>query len=152
TPSEAKNIQGRVTDLQTEIVQYDTEIERLRDAVSQLVNVRDALHLRARETQALISPIRRIPPELVSRILMLALPDNWYTSPSGSVSLIPSQINTFWRSVAHSTGGLWSTIRLRPSRPHAIDIMNVYLSRSRDLPLSIYIAQSERDDEPNDDV
>lgn len=141
--SEAKNIRDHVADIQTEVSQRDMEILRLRDALTQLVNARDVLRLRAEETQALIAPIRRIPPELISRIITFALPDSWYTAPSGTIPLIPSHINTSWRNVAHSMGGLWSTIILRLRKPRTVTIMNTYLSRSRDLPLSIHLDEED---------
>lgn len=50
--SEAKNIRDHVADIQTEVSQRDMEILRLRDALTQLVNARDVLRLRAAETQA----------------------------------------------------------------------------------------------------
>jgi hypothetical protein len=97
----------------------------------------------------------RLPPEMMSDIFMescttLTMPRN----PDGIAKKdlsTPSQLNLtsvcrLWRSIAHSTPALWTSLRIYiPCRdiPQRIQDIEQWLSRSGQLPLSIQVHSSK---------
>jgi F-box-like len=133
-----------VTEAEIELSNHDTEIARLQGAMDELVNRRQELHQCIKETQALLAPVRRIPPEILSHIITLSLPKKWHLEKSGAIALAHSQVCTYWREVVLSMKELWSTIRLNlPPRKHSLAILQSYLWRSENSPLTLILCESQ---------
>ncbi|KZP25786.1 hypothetical protein FIBSPDRAFT_1041154 [Athelia psychrophila] len=86
-------------------------------------------------------PIHRVPPEVLSEILIQGTPLR-YTSISERSSIIsPSHVCRDWRSVALSTPSLWTFILFRCPRdeflPRELDCIHAWLSRSGRCALTI---------------
>ncbi|TRM66826.1 hypothetical protein BD626DRAFT_165026 [Schizophyllum amplum] len=60
---------------------------------------------------ALLSPYRRLPTEILSEIFLLALPNRWEVSYTGQRKLNFVGVCRRWRDVALKTPRLWSTLR-----------------------------------------
>lgn len=84
--------------------------------------------------------IHRLPPEVLSLIFQLALPEDEYIRPSTrKAPLLLCQVSCLWRDMATSTPQLWNSISLgRVHRGGAAP----WLSRSGQLPLSIELTMS----------
>jgi len=133
-----------LTEAEIELSSYDTEITQLQAALDELVNNRAKLQHSIQETQAMLAPVRRIPPEILSQIIFLSLPKKWHTEKSGAIALTHSQVCTYWRDVVLSMKELWSTIRLNlPPRRHSLAILQAYLGRSENSPLTLILCESQ---------
>ncbi|KAF9484368.1 hypothetical protein BDN70DRAFT_872639 [Pholiota conissans] len=105
----------------------------------------------------LLCPIRRLPPEVLTEIFIHSLPQKQYILPGDEGSpLRLMRVCTEWWKVCVSSPQLWSSLELvRPSATNVrhespvehpedgdifrISCINLWLSRSGDLPLSLSI-------------
>ncbi|KAJ6588516.1 hypothetical protein B0H19DRAFT_1057684 [Mycena capillaripes] len=123
-----------------------TEMLRLRRIIRhlQLKSREISQYLSAK--RCLVSPIRRLPPELLEIVFSFAIiPDQCNTSSIaatetavGAVRL--AHVCSYWRTIALSTRRLWSTILLRQpqSNPQfSIDQLDLYSSHAKSTPLTI---------------
>jgi hypothetical protein len=133
-----------VKEAEIELSTYDTEITCLQVALDELQRKRRQLQQCMQETQALLAPVRRMPPEVLSEIILLSLPNKWNAEKSGAIALVHSQVCTYWRGVVLSMKELWSTIRLNlPPRKHSLAILQTYLWRSGHSPLTLTLCESQ---------
>ncbi|KAL1761788.1 hypothetical protein FB107DRAFT_286036 [Schizophyllum commune] len=98
----------------------DSILERLRDFEAAEPRMIDELrrleartaHARRRAAlgKALLSPWRRIPPEIWSEIFILSVPENWYRIPIDRKFLACAEVCYSWRVVALNTSELWTDI------------------------------------------
>ncbi|KAJ7720012.1 hypothetical protein B0H16DRAFT_391972 [Mycena metata] len=98
-----------------------------------------------------IYPVLTLPPEIVSEIFLRFLPIYPGIPPlSGLLSpLLLCRICRQWREIALSTPTLWNTIRMDITKPWdddkaavQLELINAWLSRSGDCPLSITLTDS----------
>ncbi|KZP22610.1 hypothetical protein FIBSPDRAFT_738857, partial [Athelia psychrophila] len=105
--------------------------------------------------RALLSPARRLAPELVAHIFELCLPeDRLGVYRMAEAPLLVSQICRGWRHVALSTPNLWTRLSVAPRLPHEAPLAPVlwvtqivkattssllWLSRARTLPLYVSV-------------
>lgn len=91
-------------------------------------------------------PTRKLPPELLSHVFTMSMPDDAYTHPfHHTVPLALTLVCRRWRHVAISTPALWcflTTASLgsgdpQPRRIHTVRGVQRWLSRSGNRPLSI---------------
>lgn len=93
----------------------------------------------------LLSPIRRLPAEILSAIFIACLPKDLYIIPSRRrAPLILSQVCSSWRTIASSTVRYTNLRRGATGKSKDIDrihasMMNLWLSRVAALPLSISV-------------
>jgi hypothetical protein len=120
-----------------ELDELDALLERLRLKRYDLKRKINGLH----------SPIiRKLPPDVTSTIFEFCLPDfanfqlSPYTKEDHSIPLSLGTICSYWREIAWSTPSLWSSlVVLVPTKHVATDIVQEWLARSGQLPLSIRI-------------
>ncbi|KAF8893899.1 hypothetical protein BD779DRAFT_1467500 [Infundibulicybe gibba] len=94
-----------------------------------------------------LSPVRRIPPELLGEIFKKCLlNDTFVLVSTGSAPLLLSQVCSAWRNVAFSISTLWSSLRVvisrRASTPQ-LPLLNFWLERSCSQPLSLSLELDE---------
>jgi hypothetical protein len=138
SPSEASLIRGTLSGVHNSMSRLDDEIKRLQGTVQELLAVRDGLSKYAKKNEAILSPIDRLPPELLSEIFQRLLP-LWGRMPRKLV-MLPSKICRRWRKVSLSTPILYSSItigRQHGSIDSEVALMKAWLSRSGALPLSL---------------
>ena len=94
-------------------------------------------------------PINRLPPELLSRIFVEALPSQLFeaTCSRRSVSLVLSHVCGYWREVALDTTALWQWISLTECSSrrvhHTRKLARRFAQRSKGAQLSIYFMDAE---------
>jgi hypothetical protein len=106
--------------------------------------------------EGILHPIRRTPPELLATIFSLTLPQEWVLSSSELFQsdnyrravLLPGQICSFWRDISLTTPHLSSKITLNLAFhgkrcQTEICLVDTWLSRTREYPLSIQIFHPE---------
>ncbi|KAI5900309.1 uncharacterized protein SCHCODRAFT_02526144 [Schizophyllum commune H4-8] len=81
--------------------------EQINSLIQQQATVRGQISVH----DALLSPCRRLHPEIISLIFLLAVPDDWEEAYVGRRSLNFARVCHPWREIALTTSRLWSKLR-----------------------------------------
>ncbi|KAJ7354446.1 hypothetical protein DFH08DRAFT_854886 [Mycena albidolilacea] len=112
-PSEAeiKDIRGLLIDPTEELGRIQAQIDEMEVFVCQLKAKHSSLKTAIDAHEALISPVRRAPDDVLREIFLACLPieHNTLMDPSEAPILL-GRICRHWRAVAHTTPMLWSSI------------------------------------------
>ncbi|KAK1231246.1 hypothetical protein PQX77_005651 [Marasmius sp. AFHP31] len=128
---------------ETEIKGYQTEISRLKTLIYSLESKRDALKKNADRYQSLLSPIRRMPPEILLSIFKFACDENELGHQSELPEVVVlSMVCGGWREMAISTPALWSNLEITFSSAKSKNrFLNnwtkIFMKRSSHSPLDI---------------
>lgn len=114
-PSEAilTEVNELLSGPKSEIETKAAEIQRLNKKLGDLQKERDAIQQSMEKYSTILSPIRRIPSDILKHIFYLCLPTNH--NPVMSVTEAPLlliRICRFWRSTALSCHGLWAKLHI----------------------------------------
>ncbi|KAI5891441.1 uncharacterized protein SCHCODRAFT_02581180 [Schizophyllum commune H4-8] len=108
-----------------------------------------ALHI------SLIAPCRRLPPEILSMIFVLALPNSWSRQPACKRTFNCMSVCVMWRNIALQTPQLWTSLcfnRLtNPLKSHVRTLANE-LRKSGQSPLDLSIDFMPRVDDWSDEA
>ncbi|KAF7348243.1 Hexose carrier protein [Mycena sanguinolenta] len=148
-PSDAEVLQIRSLLMYSadELARIDAQIEAMEIALGQLKEQRAALKEPIDAHKALISPMRRIPQDVLLEIFFSCLPTehNALIDPA-EAPLVLGRICRHWREVAYSAPMLWSSIHIpllnyfnAPAHilPQFEKIVQAWLERSAPCPLSV---------------
>lgn len=152
TASESAQIRDFCSKNDTELEQLNAEIAKLQDALITVMNHRDAIQRVVDSHRALLSPVHRMPTEILQRIFSFCPHSkrNPVMHPSEAPLLLIC-ISQRWRTVAMGTPELWSSIHIVGSQASgpimALDanaecVMD-WLDRSGELPLNISLCSPE---------
>ncbi|KAF8155345.1 hypothetical protein K438DRAFT_1862641 [Mycena galopus ATCC 62051] len=161
TDEEVLEISSLLVDSTFRLKNLDDKIADLQQALDKLVEERDGLGAYMESHKALISPVRRLPLDIIEEIFVACLPThrNCVTSAT-EAPLLLGHICSAWRSISLSTPQLWASLHLvEPSAPphsaHAqevrefgervtrrLEITTTWLGRSGQCPLSLSIESS----------
>ncbi|KAF7347143.1 hypothetical protein MVEN_01468700 [Mycena venus] len=141
TESEAAEIRRIVHRGRVYISHLQTEINRLKDAMH-------AIHLECLDVQgkvdqhaAILSPLRRFPPEILGTIFQWTLPPT--NSRPAFLTQSPWNISCVcgvWRAISFASPNLWSHISIHATRNFPVNALIAQLERSKPLPLTIYFS------------
>ncbi|KAL1710994.1 hypothetical protein EV121DRAFT_274978 [Schizophyllum commune] len=128
------------------ILKKTTKLRKLEKALSikvtQLLRDQDAIRAQIALHDALIAPCRRLPPEILSDIFVLALPEHWDDQYAGKRSLNFARVCLYWREVALLTPRLWTSLRFdamrNPLAKH-VNALKAELAKTAQAPLSLFI-------------
>jgi hypothetical protein len=104
----------------------------------------------SRPTNALHSPVRLLPPELLSHIFSFCLLPEPFTRPKhNNAPWVLCLVCSYWRSIAVSTPRLWSSLSTYglPNTRLARELVKIWLSRTGGTPLSIHFTDASQHDE-----
>ncbi|KAJ6532010.1 hypothetical protein B0H19DRAFT_1005659 [Mycena capillaripes] len=129
---------------------FDADIEGAQSVLKGLLAEREQTHEALEAHRALLSPIRRIPPEVLSEIFIQCLPQDtkFVKFVKASVTdcpLLLTQVSSNWRCVALATPLLWSSITVNLSVKSCLPnlpLIKAWIARSGSCPLSFHIAES----------
>ncbi|KAJ7150706.1 hypothetical protein C8R46DRAFT_963296 [Mycena filopes] len=139
-----------ISSLSDELSKCDTEIARLEDRRAKL---RDLY----RDSQGLLAPARRLPPEILTAIFALSSAASTCESDAPSAPsamaclanssiLAVSQVCSRWHGIAMNTPSLWSEIQLDAvlwqspdTTPTAMALLQAFLTRGVNFPLTIRV-------------
>ncbi|KAJ7680977.1 hypothetical protein DFH06DRAFT_433395 [Mycena polygramma] len=154
----------------------DDELAIMQKAIDKLVEERDKLNSYVEAHRALVSPIRRLPLDVIAEIFMACLPTNRNCVMSAEEApVLLGRICSSWRAISFSIPRLWAKLHIvEPSLSHngALDILQpkfaqrvevatAWLNRSGACPLFIslegpvdrhLIPPSDRNADPFPDV
>ncbi|KAJ7457441.1 hypothetical protein FB451DRAFT_1274899 [Mycena latifolia] len=142
-----------------ELARIDAQIDEMKIAIRQLKTMRASLNAEIEAHRALISPMRRVPQDILLEIFFACLPTthNALIDPLEAPMLF-GRICASWRSVAYSTPNLWSSLHI-PALPSSnwlstvpadledelAKVVETWLDRSATCPLSVSLCRG-RDD------
>ncbi|KAJ7673908.1 hypothetical protein DFH06DRAFT_1319025 [Mycena polygramma] len=155
--SEIPSIPGVITEGQAEIVHWDARINALeaqiqswRTTLAHLVERREEVAEHVRRHQSVISPVRRVPRELICEILVMAVPSSSLGEvrgvslgrpPDPKTSWYLGLVSRSWRDCALSCPALWTTITISsssaPSNGYLV-MIEEQLRRSATAALELY--------------
>ncbi|KAJ7457168.1 hypothetical protein B0H11DRAFT_2063087, partial [Mycena galericulata] len=119
----------------------DDEISRLRDRsrLLQLEEERALLSNYHARNRGVVSPLRRMPPEVLSEIF------SWTLLPSTAAAALScsfdkttspwvlTHINSRWREIAIATPSLWSRVLIDYPYPSTLDLVEIQVQRAHQL-------------------
>ncbi|KAG7089958.1 hypothetical protein E1B28_011583 [Marasmius oreades] len=146
--TEASLLSEWIEEAESEHGRYTGEIDRLRSIMKKLERERAYLQRYIDEYRTLLSPIRKLPPEILTEIFSLhCQAPSWLRRPVIAPPMIIAQTCSFWRQLALDTPLLWASFHVTLSPfPGNIQLLSTYLHRSKDLPLTVELDYRE----PND--
>ncbi|KAJ7267396.1 hypothetical protein C8J57DRAFT_1327614, partial [Mycena rebaudengoi] len=126
------------------------QIARMQQSLNDLIRKRDELQSFIDAHLALVSPVRRLPDDIVREIFVGTLPsDRNCVFSATEPPLLLGRICQTWRATALSTPRLWASLHIAaPSSSPRLEQVNgmvdTWLSRSGALPLSLSIQARRR--------
>ncbi|KAJ7724954.1 hypothetical protein DFH07DRAFT_854492 [Mycena maculata] len=147
--SQCQTIRELLVGPHQEIANLTDEIVATQALLEALAQRRAALEEFVSAHLALVSPIRRLPADVMQEIFVACLPSGQNSVMSEQdAPLLLCHICNAWRSLALSTPRLWASLHIvLPSMdemPSINETVNGWLSRSGILPLSISVAAPRR--------
>ncbi|KAJ7044945.1 hypothetical protein C8F04DRAFT_1067120 [Mycena alexandri] len=130
--SDIPSIRAIIWDGETQVDALNEQIHNLQPTLAGLVQRRDRAAEHVRQHRAIVSPVRRLPPELLCEIFALSFNDKgppWHLG----------HICRSWRHTALSYPPLWSSIAISStSSLENMTSIQAQLLRSANAPLDIY--------------
>ncbi|KAJ7157538.1 hypothetical protein C8R43DRAFT_921527 [Mycena crocata] len=150
---ECQRIRELLVGPRNDVADLTHEIERMQVLLNKLISKRERLNAFIDAHAALVSPVRRLPDDVVGEIFAAALPcDRNAIMSATEAPMLFSRVCRAWRTVAFTTPRLWSSLHVvAPSDALAIrqtqlnSAVDAWLSRSGALPLSISLVRSKAD-------
>ena len=148
---ERQEISEYVSTVKQELSQLNAKITEMRTALMQVARTRDRLQAAANQHQALISPLRRLPPELLQVIFVCCLPlHRNAVMHSSEAPVLLGRVCSEWRRISLYTPEVWSSLHIVPpnvnfsSLTSSIarfkrkrELIEMWLGRSGACPLNI---------------
>lgn len=146
---DTQHIHRLLEDRKAELSAFAEEIERARAKVQLLEQQRDQVQGVVQELEALVSPVRRMPMDIMAKVFEQC---TWDQPTPGAdprtAPLLLGQVCRSWRYLLFSLACVWTTLQLDlPSgttdwealiRSKSLS-MHVWLSRSKALPISLFL-------------
>ncbi|KAF8211018.1 hypothetical protein K438DRAFT_101798 [Mycena galopus ATCC 62051] len=148
--SEVPFIHSTISKIDTRLARIDDEIFALQKKLGQLKDARASLFSHRTWTKAILSPLRRMPPEVLGEIFMWTLPSIGDALRMGKFDMTQSpwlltQISSRWSAVAISIPSLWSriTIDYTPrqhdwQRYYSLELVKMQIQRAQELKIHFY--------------
>lgn len=130
-----------VKQAQAEARRMDKELARLRASIVVLSNQRMELQKYVRHAQSLLSPIRRLPPDIMSRILVYCCPSNDFARNINIPGTLVGSVCKHWRDLTLAMPEIWSTVwvDLDNITEWGTSILEIILQRSDESPLKLTV-------------
>ncbi|KAJ7045146.1 hypothetical protein C8F04DRAFT_1067861 [Mycena alexandri] len=152
TDEEVPQICALLVDPSSRLKQLDDEIADLQKAIDKLAEKRAGLAAFVDAHKALLSPIRRLPLDVIEEIFVACLPTHRNCVMSASEApVLLGRICSSWRAISLTTTRLWTRIHVVCPAPPAdfalndakvaqrLGVLETWLGRSGQWPLSISI-------------
>ncbi|ESK86382.1 hypothetical protein Moror_4975 [Moniliophthora roreri MCA 2997] len=137
-------------DAEKDVRKSKVETMKLLAAVRTLENKRKTLEKSMEFYRSLLSPIHKMPPEILSTIFMFCCNENELAPQSRRppAAIVLSTVCGRWREIALSIPALWSSVSIRnngtdpwsSSTALLAEITQVFMQRSKNAPLVVVLA------------
>src|SRR3984885_8964598 len=134
------------SDIRSSYWKTNSSISQLDVHINALLLRRRALCNYRQMLVTLLSPVRRLPPELLGEIFRYCLPQNYHEKGAHKAVMLPSHVCKHWRDVALSTPTLWTNVVLHVTNEtfeSQAALVTAWFSRSGGLPLSFALEGRE---------
>ncbi|KAF7343723.1 F-box domain-containing protein [Mycena sanguinolenta] len=127
----------------------DAEISRLKDQLSQLEEERAALAEYHAQNTTILSPLRRMPPEILGKIFSWTLPQMMRALDIRDPPWVLTHVSRRWRAIAASKSSLWSKIYIvfSTATKYSSAMVRAQIERAHTLKI-IFRGSSRRDSRP----
>ncbi|KAJ7314384.1 hypothetical protein DFH08DRAFT_895330, partial [Mycena albidolilacea] len=123
----------------------DVKIAPLKAELAKLLDERESLDAEVRKHEGALSPLRRMPVEIISLIFKFAAPFRSYVMNVEEGPWVLSAVCSWWRTIALSQPSLWNGFVLNftddPGSPGSarriLPLVEAHLERSQKLPLTV---------------
>ncbi|KAF8804144.1 hypothetical protein BYT27DRAFT_7107916 [Phlegmacium glaucopus] len=150
-PAETEEIKEYVSIVNQELSELNAKITEMKAALVEVTWARDRLQAAANQHQALISPIRQLPPELLQVIFVYCLPSHRNAvMHSSEAPVLLGRVCSEWRQISISTPAVWSSLHIVPPNVNFSnltssttrferkrELIEMWLGRSGTCPLNI---------------
>ena len=97
-------------DGELELRGFHSEINRLKAKITVLETMREALNEKLRKYKSLLSPIHRLPPEVLVEIFRLSYGKGYLGIKAVPQAILLSRVCSRWRQVTLSAPQLWASV------------------------------------------
>ncbi|KAF7357944.1 hypothetical protein MVEN_00841000 [Mycena venus] len=163
TDEEAVEIETLLAEPSLRLKGLDDEIAELQRAIDKLAEERDSLGAYIAAHKALISPVRRLPLDIIEEIFVACLPTHRNCVMSASEApVLLGRICSSWRTISLATPRLWAKLHIvQPALFHhttlgwtlfeekwvqRLETTKMWLARSGQCPLSISLESGPEND------
>ena len=130
--AERQELSEYVSRVNLELSQLNAKITEMRTALMQVARTRDRLQAAANQHQALISPLRRLPPELLQAIFVSCLPSHRNAvMHSSEAPVLLGRVCSEWRRISLSTPEAWSSLHIVPPNVNISNLTSSISSTAR---------------------
>jgi hypothetical protein len=154
SPEEEVQVRTVIQDVEQRTAEIDAASARIALLLEELSLERVRIQAYADQHRVMVAPVWNLPPEILSCIFILSLlrrlgyPED-ITRSSIKSTLLLAGVNQHWRYVALTTPQLWTTLYIDEEScwedcTYDLACMpSVFVKRSGDLPLSLYVRAKE---------
>ncbi|KAJ7646462.1 hypothetical protein FB45DRAFT_890525, partial [Roridomyces roridus] len=119
TDEEIVAIQSLIIGPSLRVHALDDEIAALHQKLDALKEERDGVIAYVESHKALLSPVRRLPLDIVQEIFVTCLPDRNCVMSATEAPMLLGRICSSWRAISLSTPRIWSKLHIvEPQDPH----------------------------------
>ncbi|KAJ7231037.1 hypothetical protein B0H12DRAFT_1192759, partial [Mycena haematopus] len=137
--SDVPIIESGISKIDASLACIDDEIVQLHLRLKKLEADRDRLSSYRVQSCAILSPLRRIPSEIMGEIFSWTIPKDVQRGEGYSPWFL-THINRRWREVAISTSSLWSlvVVDFRCERVDSMSMLEIQIARAQKLKIHFY--------------
>ncbi|KAJ4466994.1 hypothetical protein J3R30DRAFT_3250423, partial [Lentinula aciculospora] len=134
-----------IDEAEEDLGRYNKELVRLRTVAAMVSNKQKTLEAYIGDLRCAVSPIRRLPPEILSDIFKYVCCNyvgvNCISKEKMSLPTVAlSHVCTRWRRIVESTPSLWTSITLKHATKYVSSYwLETFLSTSRSSPLDLVV-------------
>ncbi|KAF7362490.1 RNA-directed DNA polymerase from transposon X-element [Mycena venus] len=137
-------IRSVISEADARLASLDDEISRFQQTIKRLEEERVLVKSYRQKNIAILSPLRRMPPEVLGEIFQLTLPPGSDQVDVGKFDITRSpwvltRVSSRWRAIAVSTPSLWSRLAIDysgtsdPSSAYPLSLARTHLQRAHKL-------------------
>jgi len=153
TPIDRRAVAQMISNSKRDIRNCELEINKLKAAMVVLENKRNEMKKTANQLQSLLSPIHRLPPEMLSSIFMFCCEKNTFKPNRMPAVFKLSVVGRRWREIVISRPHLWESLSVpywrwrRQQQSMLKNCTELFISQSKAFPLVVEIDFIESDDD-----
>ncbi|KAL0578165.1 hypothetical protein V5O48_003831 [Marasmius crinis-equi] len=157
TSSERASITQYILDAENDVKDYQAEINRLKTTIWALENKKDALKKSMKRFKFLLSPVYRLPPEILITIFDFCCDTNELQAKDDHfpMALTLSRVCGRWRDILLSTPRLWTSLSIYfhgwgKNQQRSTGLTRLFMERSEKLGLRVAMDFSNADERIED--
>jgi hypothetical protein len=143
--SEITFVHSVISKADARVAHIDEEVTELQEMLKHLRAERASLYRYRKRNRAILSPLRRMPPEMLGEIFALTVPSFNAALSGNGINMVRSpwlltQVGSLWRAVSVSTPSLWSrvVIDFKNGYHNPVPLIELQLQRAQSLKIHFY--------------